>query len=321
MKRFLIALVLVCLAFTGVAQAEGEKNIMGDKTAIVIAAFGTTYETTLEPILALVEEVQAKYPESPVRLAFTSNIIRKIWNNRAVDAEYRNEHPNMPEILYNVKNVLGELAELQNLGYRSIVVQPTLITDGEEYRDLLAYVDALDSIKTMKEKFKPFKSLAVGKPLTGDYDHSENIEALAKALENDAKQAKASKAALVYMGHGNEHMSQGSYYELELVMNRMYNIPVMVGLVEGLPDYESVLEKIKAKKVKKVILKPLMYVAGDHASNDMAGDDDDSWKIMLKSEGVEVLPVLEGLGKNKQVREIFIGHLEDAAEEAGIKLN
>jgi sirohydrochlorin cobaltochelatase len=318
--KHIFAVFLAFLAFTGAVQASGGEKVMEEKSAIVIASFGTTYETTLEPILALVRETQLKYPGTPVRLAFTSNVIRRIWNERAADTAYRRAHPQIPEMLYGIKNVLGVMADLQNLGYRNIVVQPTLITDGEEFADMTAYVDALASIKTLKPRLQPFVAVGIGKPLTGAYSHAEHLEVLAKVLESDIKQAKAAKAALVYMGHGNEHMSQGAYYELELILNRMYGVPVAIGLVEGLPDYDSVLEKLTAKKVKNVILRPLMYVAGDHAENDMAGDEEDSWKVMLTKSGFNVTPVLEGLGHKAAVRQIFINHLEAAAKEAGIEL-
>lgn len=318
--KHVLALFLAFFVLTGAAQAAGEEQIMDKKTAIVISSFGSTYESTLESILALVEDVKAKYPETPVRLAFTSNVIRKIWHERAGDEEYQKEHPNIPAELYEIKNVLGVMAEFQNEDYRNIVVQPTLFVEGEEYRDLLTYVNALASIKTIKPRLQPFVRLAVGEPLMGSYNHIEQIEALAEALEKDAELAKKSKAALVYMGHGNEHMAQGAYYELELILKRKYGIPVAIGLVEGLPDIDAVIDELKDKKVKNVILKPLMYVAGDHAQNDMASDEEDSWKTILTEAGFKVQVVLEGLGEKPEVRAIFVNHLEAAAEGAGIVL-
>jgi sirohydrochlorin cobaltochelatase len=317
MLRFL-ALCLTLLVFTGTVAA-GEKK-MTENSAIVITSFGTTYESTLHLILNMVEEVRAKYPETPVKLAFTSNIIRKTWNERAEDEAYRSEHPDVPEELYSVKNVLGAMADLQNEGYRNIVVQPTLINNGEEYLDMTAYVNALASIKTVKERFRPFNTVAIGKPLTGTFSHMEQVEALAKALAADVMTAEKAGAVLVYMGHGNEHMSQGMYYELEIVMNRMYGEPIVIGLVEGLPDLDTVLDKLAIINNKKIILKPLMFVAGDHAQNDMAGDEDDSWKTVLTKAGYTVTPIVEGLGSNPAVRLLFINHLALAAMEAGIDL-
>jgi sirohydrochlorin cobaltochelatase len=212
------------------------------------------------------------------------------------------------------------MADLQNEGYRRILVQPVLIVDGEEYRDLAAYVEALGAVRTHKPQWQPFAKVAVGKPLLGTFGHREQLDALVRALKPDIDAAHAADAALVYMGHGNEHMAQGAYYELEILLRRAYNIPVCIGLVEGLPDFETVREKLAGAGTRKVLLKPLMYVAGDHARNDMAGDQEDSWLTLLENDGYQVTPVLEGLGQNPAVRAIFLNLLEQAAREAAIEL-
>jgi len=315
-----ISLVLVLLLLTGVVFASGDSKMKEEKSAIVVTAFGTTYDSTLKSILSIVEDVEKAYPDTPVRLAFTSNIIRKIWNKRDTDEAYKKAHPNVPAQLYKVKNVLGVVADLQNEGYRNIVVQSTHVANGEEFHDLMAYVRGLQSIRTFKRKFQPFNAIGLGKPLTGTISHAEYVETLAKALSDDVERAKAQGSALVYMGHGNEHMAQGVYYELEIVMNRMYGIPVFIGLVEGLPDVDTVVDKLKFAGAKKVLLKPLMIVAGDHANNDMASDEDDSWNTVLTKAGFNVTPVLEGLGDKPQVRSIFVKHIEEAAAKAGITL-
>ena len=296
------------------------KSEQKSPTAIVLAAFGTTYPATLEPILAMLHDVEERYPAIPVRLVFTSNIIRRKWHRRAADVNYRREHPAVPDQIYSVGNILGAMADLQNEGYRRILVQPVLIVDGEEYRDLAAYVEALGAVRTHKPQWQPFAKVAVGKPLLGTFGHREQLDALVRALKPDIDAAHAADAALVYMGHGNEHMAQGAYYELEILLRRAYNIPVCIGLVEGLPDFETVREKLAGAGTRKVLLKPLMYVAGDHARNDMAGDQEDSWLTLLENDGYQVTPVLEGLGQNPAVRAIFLNLLERAAREAAIEL-
>lgn len=296
------------------------KNTQSASTAIVLAAFGSTYPTTLEPILAMLREVANRYPHSPVRLAFTSNFIRRTWHQRAADADYRRNVPDVPEQIYFVKNILGAMADLQNEGYRRILVQPLLIVDGEEYRDLEAHVEALAAIRTHKPQLQPFEQVAIGKPLLGSFHHREQLEMLVQALKPDIDAARAADAALVYMGHGNEHMAQGAYYELEILLQRHYRIPVYIGLVEGLPDFETVREKLAIAGARNVLLKPLMYVAGDHARNDMAGDDEDSWLTLLENDGYQVFPVLEGLGENPAVRGAFMKLLEQAAQQAAIEL-
>lgn len=324
MRTFIASVIMLLLAVSGAFAAEMnmEKEKTKEKSAVVIAAFGTTYESTLDSLLKIEADVKAAVGKDvPVRMAFTSNIIRKIWHERQNDAAYKAQHKDVPAYLYEVKNVLGTMADLQNEGYRNVAVQPTYLTSGEEYSDLKAYVDGLDSIKTLKDKWKPFNKLATGKPITGDYDYHEDLEVFAKALKKDVDLAAASSSALVYMGHGNEHLSTGIYYELEKLLNEMYpKTKIYVGTVEGHPDLDEVVGKLKADKVKKITLKPLMVVAGDHANNDMAGDEEDSWKTIFVKAGIKVTPVLEGLGENPLVRKIVVDNMLKAAAEADIKL-
>lgn len=301
-------------------------NEMYPKNAIVIAAFGTTYDQTLPSLLDIQTSMQAEFPQTEVRLAFTSNIIRKKWHKRANQQDYIDQHPQMPQSLYRVKNVLGTLADLQDLGFKNIVVQPTHLTHGEEYIDTEAVVDALAGIKTIKSKFKPFTHLALGRPLMGTwgekYPYIDDIKSLAKALKPDVEQAKNQKRALVYMGHGNEHLSTGLYKEFEIEMNKMYpSVTTVVGVVEGTPDFESVVSLLRNKQVHDILLKPLMIVAGDHANNDMASDEEDSWKVQLTKHGISVQTVLRGLGDNKHIQHLFIKHAKDAADDMNIKLH
>ncbi|WCE28386.1 sirohydrochlorin cobaltochelatase [Vibrio sp. SCSIO 43137] len=296
-----------------------------EKSAIVLAAFGTTYNTAVDSLIGIQQEIQKAYPDTPVRFAFTSNIIRKKWHKRQNDEQYKKEHPEVPDSFYQVKNVLGTMADFQNEGYRDIVVQTTLLTHGEEFIDLKAYVDALASIETIKQKYKPFNKVAIGRPLMGTwghaYEYGQDIEKLSQALKSDVMQAEKDGAALVYMGHGNEHLSTGLYYELEEQLNKDYpQVSSYVGLVEGNPSFDTLLAKLQRDGIKKVLLKPLMVVAGDHATNDMAGDEDDSWKIALTNAGIKTTPVLAGLGSNSDIQKIYLQHLADAAKDTGITL-
>ena len=296
-----------------------------EDTAIIVATFGTSYPSAVDSLLAIVRDIEAAYPGTPVQMAFTSNIIRKKWHKRAGDAEYRNTHPDVPEYFYRIKNVLGSLADFQDQGYKTIVVQPTLLTHGEEYLDLQAYVEGLLSIETVRERWRPFAKIALGRPLMGtwgvEHPYAEDLHKLAEALSEDVMQAEQQQAALIYMGHGNEHLSTGLYYEFELQMKQLYpQVKTFVGLVEGHPSFDEVLLKLQSAGSKKVMLKPLMVVAGDHASNDMAGEDANSWKTRLAAAGFEVTPIMRGLGDTTAVRKLFIQHLQDAATRAAIEL-
>lgn len=316
--------LLLAVSVSSVTVASDMKTHQ-EKSAIVLAAFGTTYDSALGSLLGIKQAVEKAYPNTPVRFAFTSNIIRKKWHLRLNDKDYQDKHPEVPQSLYQVKNVLGAMADLQNDGYKNIVVQTTLLTHGEEFIDLKSYVDGLDSINTIKEEWKPFKKIALGRPLMGTwgskYEYHNDMEVLVKALAKDIELAKKNNTALLYMGHGNNHLSTGLYYELGELLTETYpDTKIYVGLVEGHPTFDTTLEKMKADGVKSVTLKPLMVVAGDHASNDMAGDEDDSWKVMLTNAGIKVTPVLEGLGSKASIQKIYLNHLTDAAKDAHITL-
>lgn len=298
------------------------------KNAIVFAAFGTTKPDALQDILSIRDKIQSMFPETVVEMAFTSNIIRKIWHKRKNDAAFQKQNPKVPDWLYQVKGPLYAVASLQDAGFDNIIVQPAHLSCGEEFLDLSSYIDGLNSIKTIKKKYMPFNKLVLGRPAMGtfgtDHPYAEDIKRMAAAMEDDIRLAEREDAdALVYMGHGNEYFpSGGAYLEFENEMrNKWHAIPTYVGTVEGFPGIDNLVERLKRDGIKKIILKPLMIVAGDHARNDMAGDEPGSWKNILKKNGVTVIPEIKGLGTNSQVAQIFADHARDAANEAGIHLD
>ncbi len=320
----LTAVVLFAWAVT-VPAIAGEKKSARTKPAIVLASFGTTYPSALESILNIREKVRKAFPDVKVKMAFTSNIIRRIWHKRQGDNQFFAENKNIPEEIVYVKGPLATIADLQDSGYRTIVVQPTHIYAGEEYTDLCAYVHGLNQIKTIKKKFMPFDKLVVGRPALGkwgvEYDYHADMEAAARALSADVALAVKNDAALVYMGHGNEFYSTGIYAEFQQVMRRAYpKTRIFIGTVEGYPSFDNVASALSHSGIKKIVLKPMMIVAGDHANNDMAGDDEDSWKHRFVKAGIEVLPVLKGLGSNDAFARIFVDHVKDTARDAGIEL-
>jgi len=327
-RRISVALITVALftwALTAPAIA-GEKKPVKAHPAIVLAGFGTTYPSALESILNIQERVQKAFPGVKVKMAFTSNIIRRIWHKRQGDEKFFAENKNIPEEIVYVKGPLATIADLQDSGYRTIVVQPTHIYAGEEYTDLCAYIHGLNQIKTVKKKFMPFDKLVVGRPALGkwgvEYDYHADMETAARALSGDVDLAMKNDAALVYMGHGNEFYSTGIYAEFQQVMRHTYpDAKIFIGTVEGYPSFDNVAAALSHSGIKKIVLKPMMIVAGDHANNDMAGDDADSWKRRLVRAGIEVLPVLKGLGSNDAFAGIFIDHIKNVAHDAGIDLS
>lgn len=320
------ALVLLLLIGLGPAAADSaargpEKS---DK-AIVIAYFGTTVPEAIVAITNITEMIRAAYPETEVRITFTSNIIRSIWKKRRVELQKWLDQ-GIPEEVLQVKNVIATIGDLQEDGYRSIVVQPTHMFFMEQSHDLLQYVNGLASIRTMKNKWRPFDHLVMGRPalgMPGDrYAYHEDIAAVVATLADDVELARQSGAALVYMGHGNEHWSTGIYGEVQQKLREVYpDVVSFVGVVEGYPALDDLLDDLKNSGMKKVVLKPFMIVAGDHAVNDMAGPEEDSWKSVLTAEGFAVEAVLEGLGTNDAFARIFVDHIADAAGERGIVLH
>ena len=318
----LFIVAVISLALVAPAAAAKTKPV---KKAIVLASFGTSYPSALIAITNIRDQVQKAFPETKVEMAFTSNIIRKIWHKRQNDKQFLADNPNIPKDILYVKGSLATIANLQDEGYNVIIVQPTHIYAGEEFADLSAYVAGLNAIKTIKAKFMPFKKLVIGRPLLGkygiEYDYHEDLTPAAEALAADVALANKNGAALVYMGHGNEYYSTGAYVEFQQALRQMYpKTNILVGTVEGYPSLDNVVEGLLHTKTKKVVLKPFMIVAGDHANNDMAGDDDDSWKNVLKSKGIEIITITKGLGENSKIADIYISHIKDVAKESDIDL-
>ena len=321
---FAAAMLFFCTATTGFASGAWKVE---HKNGIVLAMFGTSVEPALQGLLNIRTKMIERYPDTPVRIAFTSNIIRKKWQHRAADPEYIRAHPGIPTDILHVKTPLATIADLQDQGYDTIVLQPTHIAMGEEFLDLETYVDGLMRMGTVKKaKYKPFHKVVLGRPALGTYGtthpYAEDITIAARALAADAAMAAKEQAGLVYMGHGNDHFpSGGSYLELAAQMRKMYpDVVTVIGNVEGFPAIDDVLGKLTRFGIKKIMLKPCMVVAGDHAINDMASDEEDSWKTILKKNGFEVITVKQGLGEVDAFADIFVQHAADAAADAGIVL-
>lgn len=299
---------------------------MQRKSAIVLAMFGTTAEKALSGLLNIYSQVCDSFPATVVKPAFTSNIIRSVWQRRAADPSYRESHPEIPDEIFNIRGPLAAIADLQDQGYTAIVVQAVHMAPAEEFHDLNAYVKALASIKTMKQRWMPFQSLVVGRPILGSYSqnfpYANDILLAAQALEEDADLAEKEGAALVYMGHGNPLFpSGGMYTEFGTRMRELYPaVKTFIATVEGYPSLDDILPELNREGVQKILLKPFLIVAGEHARNDMAGEHPSSWKNRLEHEGYEVVPILRGLGEQTRFSSLFIRHITDAADFAGIRL-
>jgi len=294
------------------------------KQAIILASFGTTVERALVGILNTRARIQARFPNTEIRIAFTSNIIRKIWHKRQDDDQFKQQHPKIPQDILYVQGPLATIANLQDEGFSTILVQPGHISLGEEYLDLVSYIKGLNSIQTIKARFQPFDKLVISRPALGtmgkEHPYVADIELAAKSLAQDAEIARKNKSGLVYMGHGNDYFpSGGAYIQFGEIMNQLYpDVKTYIGTVEGFPNLDHILAQLKKDGIKKVTLKPFMTVAGDHAMNDMAGDEADSWKSILTAAGIETVPVLQGLGEIDAFADVYVQHILDTAKKHNI---
>lgn len=294
-----------------------------------MAHFGTTYPVALKSLENEKRIIELNFPGIPVVISFTSNIIRKIWRERKESNPKKWYDLGVAEEILNIKGILYVISKLQDQGYKNIIVQPSHIFHGEQYTDLKSYIQALSSINTVKKKWMPFEKIVLGRPALGtygdDFDYKNDIKQTVEALSDDFEYAKKKKAMLVYVGHGNEFYSSGVFYETQKLMNELFpQVKTMIGMVEGLPNIEDVISKLKLEYeksgIKKIILKPLMDTAGDHAHNDLAAQNETSWFGRLTLEGFHVEVVMEGLGSKDSFAEIFANRISQTAKYNGIDL-
>lgn len=319
-----VLLALFFLQFSaGLAIASGN-GPPAAKTAILLASFGTTVPSAVKSLDNITAAVRKAYPDTEVRITFTSNIVRSVWKKRRDEARKWLDQGIPAEIL-EVKNIIQTMGDLQEDGYRNIIVQPTHMFYMEQSHDLNSYIGALASIRTLKARWRPFDNVVMGRPALGmpgdTYSYHNDVDRVVKTMAADAEMAEKDGAILLYMGHGNENWSTGIYAETEKKMRAAYpRVETFLGVVEGTPALDDLMERLKLAKSKKIVLRPFMITAGDHAVNDMAGAEKDSWKSILTAAGFEVQPVLEGMGAKDGFAALFVENIGDAARERGITL-
>ena len=307
---------------TGDASKDDPLNQDGiGEKEILVVSFGTSFnDSRVADIKGIEDALQEAYPEWSVRRAFTAQII--INHIQARDGEC-------------IDNVDQALERAVANGVKQLVVQPTHLMHGAEYDELM------DSVETYKDQFE---SVKVAEPLLGEVGEDAAVvntdkEAVAKAITAEAvskagydslESAKEDGTAFVFLGHGTSHTAKVSYSQMQTQMQNLGYENVFIGTVEGEPEEtacEAVIEAVSEAGYKKVVLRPLMVVSGDHANNDMAGDDEDSWKSMFVSSGKfdSVDTQIEGLGMIPEIQKIYVEHTSDvigqqpetAGEDAG----
>ena len=285
-----------------------EDNI--GENEILVVSFGTSFnDSRAEDIGGVEKALQAAYPDWSVRRAFTAQII--INHVQARDDE-------------KIDNMDQALERAVDNGVKNLVVQPTHLMHGAEYDELT------EAVENYKDKFE---SVKIAEPLLGEVGADETAinedkAAVAEAITAEAVKtagfdsldaAKEEGTAFVFMGHGTSHTAKISYSQMQTQMEQLGYENVFIGTVEGEPEdtaCEAVIEKLKDAGYKKVILRPLMVVAGDHANNDMAGDDDDSWKSQFEASGVfdSIDTQIAGLGEIDAIQQLYVAHTQAAID-------
>ncbi len=296
---------------TGDASKDDARNedSIGENELLVVS-FGTSFnDSRVADIKGIEDALQEAYPDWSVRRAFTAQII--INHVQARDGE-------------KIDNMQQALDRAVANGVKNLVVQPTHLMHGAEY----------DEMNEMLDQYRDkFETIAVAEPLLGEVGSdatviNEDKEAVAKAITAAAVKdagfdsldaAAAEKTAFVFMGHGTSHTAKVSYSQMQTTMQTLGYDNVFIGTVEGEPEEtacENVIEAVKAAGYTKVVLRPLMVVAGDHANNDMAGSDDDSWLSMFNASGAfeSVDCQIAGLGEIADIQQLYVAHTKAAID-------
>ena len=274
---------------TGDAALDNPRNQdeIGEKELLVVS-FGTSFNDSRRLTIGAIESALEKaFPEYAVRRGFTSLII--------IDHVAKRDG----EIIDNMQEALDRAVDN---GVKTLVVQPTHLMNGLEYEEMS---------KAIAQYSDAFEQISIGQPLlTSD----EDFQAVAKAITEATADYDDGETAIVFMGHGTEAESNGVYAKMQQVLTDGGYAHYYVGTVEATPSLDDVLEAVKQGSYKRVVLRPLMVVAGDHANNDMAGDEDDSWKTTFEKEGYEVVCEVEGLGALEAVQQLYVEHAQAAVD-------
>jgi len=300
MKRITWVLGILLLAVTMVGgftmkQGASAADLPESKKAILVVSFGTTYgETRKVTIEAVENKIRATFPEYEVRSAFTSRIIiKKLAERDGIKMDTEKQ----------------ALDKLKAEGYTEVIVQPLHMEAGDEYEKVSCVVERY-------AQSKAFAKISLGRPVlyyTGQEGKSDDYTIAIKAIETQLPKL-GKYDAVAMMGHGGVHPSNAAYAALQMKIQDAGLKNVFVFTVEGYPTVEDVIKKCKEQKIKKVILMPLMVVAGDHANNDMAGDEKDSYKSQFLAAGFKVDTYLHGLGENAGIQDIYVQHVKDVIE-------
>ncbi len=273
--------IAVCLSTVAIATG-GHGHKKEKKVGILLVAFGSSEASAQVSFENIAKKTKTAYPDIPVRWAYTSTIIRKKLAKQGKQLD-------SPEVA---------LAKMQDEDFTHVAVQSLHTIGGDEYHDLRRTVGAF---KIMGG----FQRIILGYPLLATQKDMERaVDAVLENIPPDRK----SDEAVVLIGHGTHHPSNAFYAALMFQL-QLKDPNVFVGTVEGYPEVDLIEELLLKNKIKKAYLMPFMSVAGDHAKNDMAGDEEDSWKSILTKAGIECVPILKGTAEFDSFVDIWVDHI------------
>ena len=274
---------------TGDASLDKVRNEDGiGENELLVLSFGTSYNDSRRLTIGAIEQaLEDAFPDYSVRRGFTANIV--------IDHVERRDGIHIDDINESLDRAVDN-------GVKNLVVQPTHLMNGLEYDEIVGklaeYADCFDKI-------------SVGEPLlTSD----EDFDVVADAIIEATAEYDDGETAICFMGHGTEAESNQIYEKMQQVLTDKGMENYYVGTVEAAPSLDDVLAAVGEKEYKRVVLRPLMVVAGDHANNDMAGDEEGTWKTAFEEAGYEVVSVLEGLGQLEAVQQLYVSHAQAAID-------
>lgn len=282
--RGILTSVLLVGMFSSCVTKSNNNKKNDEKEAILLVTFGSSYKRPEATFQNIEKNFREAYPKTDIYWAFTSKMIRKILNKRG-------EGP-----FKNIQSSKEMLLNLKAKGYNKIALQSLHVIPGTEYNDLKEIVADF-------QKQNPNIKITLGTPLMNT---DKDMQALADII---VKMFDAKDRTVIMMGHGTVHEANDRYTRIDKIFKKT-NPNFIVGTVEAAPGIDEVVVAAKALSSKNILLMPLMSVAGDHATNDMAGDEEDSWKTVLEKEGFNVTSELQGLCDYDEVVTIFIDHFK-----------
>jgi len=289
-RRWGIAAACLMILFAAAASAMAAHGSKGpDKKGILLVAFGSSVPAAQVSFANIEQAVKKAFPGVPLRWAYTSKMIR---HKLAKEGK-------------QLDSVEMALSRMMDEGFTHVAVQSFHTIPGEEFHDTLRVVNGFRGFPG------GFTAVALGPPmLASDADFATTVDALLAIIPKERKPEEA----VVFMGHGTAHPANAAYAALQYHLHRKDPLAFM-GTVEGAPTIDDIQAELTARKVKKAYLHPFLSVAGDHTVNDMAGDEEDSWKSILTGAGITCVPILKGTAEYDEILSIWVDHLRQAVKE------